>query len=902
MADLGKAYVQIIPKAQGISGKITEILDPEAKSAGSRAGTTIGSQLGSFAVKTIAAIGIGKAITDSISNGMDFESSMAKVRTLFSGSGEEFAALQEQILGISSASGVAASELAEAAYSAESASVPMANLGGMLEASSKLAVAGFTDVDTALSATAKTMNAYGMMSENAAETQANLEKVQRVLIQTQNKGITTVGELGASLAQVTPTAAAAGVSFDQVGAALAVMTAQGTPTAQATTQLRSAIAELEKSGTQASTALEKAAEGTEYAGMSFTEMMASGADLGDVMGMLQRYADASGVSMLDLWSSIEGGNAAMAIASDLETFNEDLNAMGTDADVVGDAFTTMSETVAFKAQEIKTSLENLGIQAFSASADELSGILDGLNQIFGEISPSLGELGSAFGDLVSSAVEVTGEMLGIDSSLSTTETAAAILKGAIDGLAGVFTFLADNMETIAPIAASLGGALLVMKSPLPGIASGLGGMIGKIASIGGEASSAVGPVASAGASFGTMAGGALKLIAGAAALWLTAQAISTLANAAIEVASAGTPAIATLAGMAIGIGALMGVAALLGPALTAGALGIGVFGAAMLGIGAGIDLACDGISRVLDAVGRLTETISSNADGINSVVSNVGETFGTVVESISSGVSTVVDSVGGAISGVLDSVSGVITSIGEAALNAGTGFDLLSSAVISLVNDTGVLDLGATLTTVASGVKNISKNATDAGDSASKVDTLTSALKNVGTAADDAKSSMSTWGSTSKSAVNSVGAAFTSMNLAGKMSSAMSGAISAASVGISTLRGMFASTHFSFQQHIAVPHFYMAGSFNAKSKAVPTVGVTWYAKAAEYGALFTSPTVIGVGDANQPELLLGEKKLKELLGSNERVVFNVTVNGADDPEMWATRLVREAKQYMRAFA
>lgn len=490
------------------------------------------------------------------------------------------------------------------------------------------------------------------------------------------------------------------------------------------------------------------------------------------------------------------------------------------------------------------------------------------------------------------------------------------LSNVLSELSGVVGTITDAWNGLSPemqdtivkgvlVAAALGPIITIggqVAGAVTTAAGGIGGFVGKLGGLTSAASSASGPVSTAGASFGTMAGSALKLVAGAAALWLAAQAVSTLANAAIEVASAGTPAIAVLGGMALGIAGLMGVAALLGPALTAGAVGIGVFGAAMLGIGAGIDLACDGISRVMDASGRLAETISSNSDGINSVVSNLGETFGTVVESISTGISTVVESVGGAISGVLDSVSGVITSIGEAALNAGTGFDLLSSAVISLVNDTGVLDLGATLTTVASGVKNISKNATDAGDSASKVDTLTSALKNVGTAADDAKSSMSTWGSTSKSAVNSVGAAFTSMNLAGKMSSAMSGAISAASVGISTLRGMFASTHFSFQQHIAVPHFYMAGSFNAKSKSVPSVGVTWYAKAAEYGALFTEPMLIGVGDADQPELLLGEQKLKELLGSNERVVFNVTVNGADDPEMWATRLVREAKQYMRAFA
>ena len=94
----------------------------------------------------------------------------------------------------------------------------------------------------------------------------------------------------------------------------------------------------------------------------------------------------------------------------------------------------------------------------------------------------------------------------------------------------------------------------------------------------------------------------------------------------------------------------------------------------------------------------------------------------------------------------------------------------------------------------------------------------------------------------------------------------------------------------------------MYGHFNAKTSSVPSIGVAWYARAAEYGALFTEPTIIGVGDAAQPELLLGEDKLKELLSTDRGVVFNVTVNGAEDPEAWAAKLVREARQYMRAFA
>jgi len=85
----------------------------------------------------------------------------------------------------------------------------------------------------------------------------------------------------------------------------------------------------------------------------------------------------------------------------------------------------------------------------------------------------------------------------------------------------------------------------------------------------------------------------------------------------------------------------------------------------------------------------------------------------------------------------------------------------------------------------------------------------------------------------------------------------------------------------------------MSGSFNAKTKSVPSVSTRWYAKAAELGARFTFPQIIGVGDAAQPEILLGENKLKELTGGGGMTVTNyITVDGAENPEDWARRFAR----------
>ena len=44
MSTLGTAYVQIVPSAQGISGKIQSAISPEANKAGESAGKSISSK------------------------------------------------------------------------------------------------------------------------------------------------------------------------------------------------------------------------------------------------------------------------------------------------------------------------------------------------------------------------------------------------------------------------------------------------------------------------------------------------------------------------------------------------------------------------------------------------------------------------------------------------------------------------------------------------------------------------------------------------------------------------------------------------------------------------------------------------------------------------------------------
>lgn len=83
MADIAKAYVQIIPSAQGIKGSITNLLGGEASSAGTTSGASFGNALISKISSVVAAAGIGKLLYNTISEGADLEQSMGGVEALF---------------------------------------------------------------------------------------------------------------------------------------------------------------------------------------------------------------------------------------------------------------------------------------------------------------------------------------------------------------------------------------------------------------------------------------------------------------------------------------------------------------------------------------------------------------------------------------------------------------------------------------------------------------------------------------------------------------------------------------------------------------------------------------------------------------------------------------------------
>ena len=408
------------------------------------------NKMAGTAAKGAAAVAaaIGAMSAAVIALGSEFESANAKASTLFGDAQVDMTQYQGKMLELSTKTGLAASELGNTMYDALSAGIPasddMSEAMGFLEKNTKLAKAGFTDINTATTATAKVLNAYKM---DVSET----DRVHKILMQTQNKGITTVNELGSVLSQVTPTASAMNVAFEQVGAALANMTAQGTPTAQATTQLNQLFAELGKSGTKGQEGLMKALEGSKYAGKGFSDLMKEGVPLNEILDLMDTYASKNKLSLLDMFSSIEAGKAALAVSGqNSKQYAENLKAMGTEIDVVGEAYDKVTNTFEEKSKKAVNSLKNVGIAAYDKFKTPLSKAMDAAQKSIDSLSKSLSS--GKMGKSIDKIAEGFGKLI---------EVAIDLASKTIPILINAFSFIVDNGQLVVGTITAISAAMFV---------------------------------------------------------------------------------------------------------------------------------------------------------------------------------------------------------------------------------------------------------------------------------------------------------------------------------------------------------------------------------------------------------------------------------------------------------
>lgn len=419
-------------------------VEEQLRGIGNAGEIAVGSMLGDAIVKVSEKmLDLGKQVYEI---GTTFEKSFAKVTTL-TPAGVAIDDLRQNVIGLSNETGVASDALNEGLYQALSAGVKITGDGSdalkFMNKNVKLAEGGFTDMATAVDTTTTVINAYGLAAEDVS-------RVSDILISTQNEGKTTVAQLGAVMGQVVPTAANLGVSFEQVGATMAAMTAQGIPTAQAATQIRQALVELSKSGQVASNAFKEAS------GKSFPDFIAAGGNMQEAMQLMSDYAKKTGKRINDLFGSVEAANTALVLASDTggAKFVKSLDTMNNSAGATDKAFATMTNTVGYKMDKAFNKMKNSAIKVFDGLApmiEIVANIIDALGDALNAMPKPMADFVAGFGAVIAvagPAVVAIGLIKTAITALGTTINTVFPIIGLIAAAVGAVAAIAGSINPV----------------------------------------------------------------------------------------------------------------------------------------------------------------------------------------------------------------------------------------------------------------------------------------------------------------------------------------------------------------------------------------------------------------------------------------------------------------------
>lgn len=444
-------------------------LEKQAKNASSVLGTKLQDAGKKVMEAGKAVMGAGKNITTNVSVPLvaagaasvkmasEFEDAMAKVSTIADSTEVPMEDLEKQILELSNQTGISSTEIANNVYDAISAGQSTGDAVNFVANSTKLAKAGFADAGSALDLLTTTLNAYGMEADQVTN-------VSDMLIQTQNKGKTTVGELSGAMGKIIPTANAYGVGLDQLCTGYAIMTANGVATAESTTYMNAMLNELGKSGTTVSDILK------DKTGSSFEELMKNGYSLSDCLAIVQGAATEQGLSFGDMWSSSEAAKAGLILLGDsAEEFNSTLGEMQNCTGATESAFGKL-DTNSTKAKKAVNQLKNTAIDLGGELMDTLAPITEEVcdkiqqfSEWFSNLSPETKEMivkiamvVAAIGPLIVVIGTVISSLGGIITGIGILMSSGLLpIIAIIAAVVGIGTLLYKNWDTIKEKAGEL---------------------------------------------------------------------------------------------------------------------------------------------------------------------------------------------------------------------------------------------------------------------------------------------------------------------------------------------------------------------------------------------------------------------------------------------------------------
>lgn len=395
----------------------------------------------------VALIGMGAVATKMAG---DFKASMTQLVTGAGESKSNLALVSNGILDLATQTGMSTDQLSKGMFMVESASFHGAAGLDVLKNAAIGAKVGSADLGVVADATTTLMVDF-------AKSHLTASQAVNTLIATVANGKTHMQDLATSLSQIMPTASAAGISLTDTSAALATMTGEGVPAANAATYLRQTILGLVAPSAGTVKALKEV--GLSSSDVA-TEMKKSLPDalamITDAVGKKFPVGSAAYVNAL---KNISGGAKTMQGMLDLTgthlaTFQTDVGNISNAVKKGGTSITGWADIQGDfnqKVSQAKEVVETLGIKVGTALIPVVESLMSNLlpvivsfgdwltsgNRLQNGINAVIGVLSTIIGT-IATVVSVGANIVGFFQHC---QVAAAALLIPLGALGGYFVFL-----------------------------------------------------------------------------------------------------------------------------------------------------------------------------------------------------------------------------------------------------------------------------------------------------------------------------------------------------------------------------------------------------------------------------------------------------------------------------
>lgn len=561
--------------------------------------------------------GIGKAVTiagaattamgvSALKSYGTFEQSLNQAAVIAGGTAKD-------IDGLADVANRMGAELPLSAQDAADAMVAMARDGASINtikkefpAIAKAATAAGADLQTTASVVQQSMNIWG-------DSLKSPEQAAGILVQVANQSNASIESMQEALASVGPTAANAGYSMQDTANAIGLLTNKGMSSARAADNLNHAIIQMQSP-------TKKSREYMEQLGISFRDSEGKMKPIPQIAGELSQALKGLGKEQQDTALKVMLGQDGMRVMQNL------MRSVADETDNTATSWNAASKAIEKYAGSTEKSNKNLDKQAVEMQKN---------------IGSSLEQLGGSWDNLVkksmSGAKKINGSYIGmankaVDWATKSNSTIAQATRGFIglspvigSAMTAVGGFLTNAQKIGSALSGGisavgkLGSGAIGLTKKLFGVVSPANKLNSALDATGGKGAKAKdsldkvansskkvnGPAKASATSLVGIGTAALKI---GIAIGVATAGMAALVFAIAQLSKEGMQGIITLGAVTVAIGALAGVFALLGPPLTAGAVGIGVFGAAVLGIGIGIGAATAGIAALITALNNFNMT------------------------------------------------------------------------------------------------------------------------------------------------------------------------------------------------------------------------------------------------------------------------------------------------------